>query len=279
MAQGDYGERAWAYWRGRLGNDLPVLNLPADRPRPAGRSYRGAAYATGLEPGLCRELKAAAAAEHATPFMLALAAYQALLAYCSGQSDFLIGMHSDNRGRPEFERMSGYCINQIVIRADLAENPDLRTLLRRVRQSTLEALEFRHYPFPLLVEKLQPGRDPSRSPLFDVDIVWDQARGSGAQAGDAQGLVRGLYTSDQRGADFDLMLTVVDMGGPYRIVWRFNTDLYEARTIRIVAGLYTDILKLFAADPDRRLADLRLWTGDEARDIRELEQRMPINVE
>ncbi len=278
LAQGDYGERAWGYWRKQLGGDIPVLDLPTDRPRTASRTYRGAAYATGLEPELCRALKAAAAAEHATPFMLALAAYQALLAYCTGQHDFLVGMHGDNRGRPEFERMAGYCVNQLVIRAALAENPDLRTLLRRVRQSMLEAMEFRHYPFPLLVEKLQPARDPSRSPLFDVDIVWDQARGSEASAGAAHGLVRSLYYSDQRGADFDLMLTIVDMGGPYRIVWRFNTDLYDERTIRTMAGLYTDILKLFITNPEQRLADLRLWTEDEARGILELEERMPIEI-
>src|SRR5436305_2717454 len=153
-----------AYWQERLAGAAP-LELPTDRPRPPVQSFRGGAVPVGVPPPLTRALRALGLAEGATLFMALLAAYQVLLHRYSGQADLSVGTPIAGRSRRELERLIGLFVNTLVLRVDLAGGPSFRTLLAAVRETVLGAFAHQEMPFEQLVEVLQGGRDPSRSPL------------------------------------------------------------------------------------------------------------------
>ncbi len=162
------GERLWNYWRRKLAGELPLLELPTDRPRPPVQTYRGATHSFRLGEDLTRQLKALAKAEQATLFTLLLAGYQVLLARCTGQEDILVASPTAGRSRAEFEGIVGLFVNPVALRASAAGNLPFTTFLHQVRQTVVEALEHQDFPYALLVERLLPNRDPSRSPLCQV---------------------------------------------------------------------------------------------------------------
>src|SRR5262249_42256173 len=163
---GPEGERLWTYWRERLSGDLPVLDLVPDKPRPPVRSSRGATQRFDVSATVSRRLHEFARAEGVTAYTVLLAAYLTLLHRHTGQEDLLVGTPVAAHGGPEFERVSGYFANMAVLRADLAGDPTVRESLGRVRREVLGALEHEEFPFSLLVERLRPDRDPSRTPIF-----------------------------------------------------------------------------------------------------------------
>ena len=167
---GEVLEREAAWWRERL-RGLPDLDLPTDRPRPAVPSNRGGEVPVALGPDLSRELTALAHREGATPFMVLLAGWSALLAGWSGQHDLAIGGPVAGRTRKETENLIGFFVNSLVLRCDLAGEPDFLTLLRRSRQVVLDAHAHQELPFEKLVDALQPRRDLARPPLFQVMLA------------------------------------------------------------------------------------------------------------
>ena len=176
------GERLWAYWQKQLAGPLPVLNLPTDRPRPPIQTYHGAAHDFNLNDELARRLKALARTEGATLYMVLLAAFEAMLYYHTGQEDLLVASPMVGRSRAEFEGIVGFFANPVVLRANLAGNPTFRAFLGQVRQTVLAALEHQDYPTLLLVERLRPTRDLSRSPLCQVMFVLDKPHRLAEQA-------------------------------------------------------------------------------------------------
>src|SRR5260370_30947984 len=168
MLQSQAGERLWAHWQTQLAGELPVLNVPTDRPRPAVQTYRGNFHAFTLNNELTRQLQALARAEGATLYMILLAAFQAMLYRYTGQYDLSVGTPIAGRSRAKLANLVGYLVNQVVLRADLSGNPTFKAFLGQVRHTVLSALEHQDYPFPLMVERLQPLRHRSRSPLFQV---------------------------------------------------------------------------------------------------------------
>ena len=168
------GERHWAYWREELAGELPLLNLPADRPRPAAQTFRGAAHQFRLDAGLRRRLRNLAAKNGATLYSVLLSAWAVLLHRYSGQSEVLIGSPAAGRTHAAFRSVAGYFVNPVVIRASFAGDPAFETLLAQVRGKVLGALAHQDFPFPLLVEKLQPQRDTE-----PVSIVSGVIRVSG----------------------------------------------------------------------------------------------------
>ena len=155
-------------WRGRLGDPLPVLDLPTDRPRPAVQTYRGGSLTHQLDPGLTGRLAALGRREGATLFMVLLAGFQALLGRLAGQDDVIVGTPVAGRGRAETEELIGCFLNNLALRTDLAGDPSFRELLGRARATALEAYEHQDVPFERLLEELRVERDLSRTPLFQV---------------------------------------------------------------------------------------------------------------
>jgi amino acid adenylation domain-containing protein len=258
MLASPQGERLWTYWQQELAGELPMLNLPIDRPRPPVQTYRGASHTFQLDQELSRRLKSLATAEKATLYMLLLAAFQVLLFRYTDQEDILIGTPSLGRSRADLERIVGYLVNPVVLRSDLSGNPSFKDLLNQVRHKVIAALEHQDYPFSLLVERLQPKRDPSYSPLFQAMFILDRspqiARG---------GLGLEPVILEQRGAPFDLTLRMSEADGTLSADLRYNVDLFNATTIARMENHLRALLAGIVANPEQRLRDLPLLTEAE----------------
>ena len=251
------------YWRGHLDGVRP-LELPTDRPRPAVRSSRGDLVRFSLPRALSEALVDLGRREGATPFMVLLAAFQAILGRTSGQDCFAIGSPIANRNRAEVEPLIGYFINMLALRADLAGDPSFRDLLGRVREASLGAYEHQDLPLELLVEAIHPERDPSRTPLFQTMFVLQNNAMPDVVPGDLQleefGGEGGTGT-----AKFDLSLAMAET--PVGLVGslEYATDLFHRTTIERMLMRFCAILADVIADPDRRLSDLDLAPAEDLR--------------
>jgi len=283
LLAGTEGERLWDYWRENLKvpsrGSLPALNLPTDRPRPAVLSDRGATHRFRLEAELTTRLKDLARAEGTTLYAVLLAAYQAFLYRLTGQEDILVGSPVACRGRPEFAGLVGYLVNMIVLRGDLSRRPTFRGFLSQVKQTVLEALAHQDFPFALLVERLQPTRDLSRSPLFQAAFTLTRVRpavGGGEEARSASGTnghfhaplkLEGLSLQpvalEQRAAQFDWNWVVEESGDELAAALQYKTDLFDAATIERWMGHFQTFLRGVAGNPDEELARLSLWSDRE----------------
>ncbi|MBI3761432.1 MAG: amino acid adenylation domain-containing protein, partial [Chloroflexi bacterium] len=186
----------------------------------------------------------------------------------TGQDDILLGSPLAGRSRAELSRIVGYFINPVVLRSDLGGNPAFKEFLGRVRGTVLGALEHEDFPFPLLVERLQPRRDASRSPLFQVAFIWDklpqpEEPGEAAARQDGRMLDLEPIAVGQRGAPFDLTLTVAEGSGSLTASFQYNTDLFDAERIVRMSGHLRTLLEGVAADPEQRLSELPLLTDAE----------------
>jgi hypothetical protein len=153
-----------AFWRQKLGDDLPVLNLPTDNPRPSVQTFRGSMYPFALSSELTDAVRSLARQEGVTLFQTLLAGFAALLSRYAGQDDLAIGSVTAGRDRPETQSLLGYFLNTVVLRTDLTGDPPFREVLRRVRNVTLETLDHDSVPFRQLIHELNAPRDLSRNP-------------------------------------------------------------------------------------------------------------------
>ncbi len=275
MLAGERGARLRERWLARLGGELPVLDLPTDRPRPPVQTAAGATLRLRLPAELAARLGALGRAREATPFMTLLAAFQALLCRYTGQADLAVGVPTAGRGRASLARVVGYFVNPVVVRGDLAGNPGFTELLARVRESALDAFENQDYPFPVLVEELQPERDPSRSPLFQTMFVLQRAPRVQGQdltpfalnEPEARIVAGGLPVVStplpERFAQLDLTLTMGEVDDGLIAAFNYNTDLFDEATIWRLAHHFETLLAGAAAAPACRLSDLPLLTPAE----------------
>ena len=181
--QGEVLDRQLAYWREKLADAPPTLDLPTDRPRPARQDHAGATHGFMVSRDVTERLAGLGRAEGATLFMTLLAAFQLLLSRYSGQQDVSVGAPVANRRRLELEALIGFFVNTLVMRTDVSGDPSFRGLLARVRETALGAQAHQDLPFERLVEELQPTRDMSRDPLFQVMFVLQNAPKSGSALG------------------------------------------------------------------------------------------------
>jgi amino acid adenylation domain-containing protein len=281
LMAGPAGDKHWQFWQTRLAGELPLLNLPTDRPRPAVRTYNGASLAFDIGPELCRRLKDLARAQRVTLYTLLVASFDVLLGRYSGQDEFLIGSPMLGRTRSEFQRVMGYCINPVVLRADLAGDPTFAELLHRVHADVLSAMEHHDCPFPLLVQRLQPTRDASRSPFFDVMFnlntaqVEDAEQGLRLAGGTPASLVLEAQPQAQGEGQFDIILQIFDSGRSLSGALEYNTDLFDPATMQRMAGHLRQLLAAIVADPHERVSTLPLLTASERQHLR-LEDAAPL---
>ncbi len=277
LLAGPQGERLWAYWERQLAGAPTVLDLPADRPRPPVFSRRGGAVPWRMDSRLVRRLKAVAASAGTTLYSVLLAAFQVQLGRYTEQVDFLVGCPFAGRSRPGFENVIGYFINMMPLRADLAGDPPFRELLRRVGGTVLDALQHQDYPFPLLVERLNVGRDPSRAPLVQVTFTLEKAHRSqqlgawrfflppsGARL-TLGGLQVEQYYVEQHASQSDLEMAFEEGDGTIEGMLRYNKDLFEHDTVQRMVGHFLTLLEGITEDPDRRLSELPWLTEAERR--------------
>lgn len=247
-----------AYWKKQLGGgNLPVLQLPTDRPRPRVQTFRGARQTFSLSADLTAALKALSQKEEATLFMTLLAAFKTLLYRYTAQADILVGSPIANRNRTEIEGLIGFFINTLVLRTDLSGNPTFRELLKRVRQVTWEAYDHQDLPFEKLVDELQPERDLSYSPLFQVKFMLQNAPREDLKL---PGLTLSLLDLENTTAKLDLSLDMYEADSGLMGAFEYNTDLFDTATIERLTEHFRNVLSGIVNNPERRLSDVPLLT-------------------
>jgi len=253
-------EEQLAYWTQQLADAPPILQLPCDRPRPAVQTHRGATITLKLGVELTQRLKQLSQQEGATLFMTLLAAFQVLLYRYTNQDDICVGTTLANRHSRDLESLVGFFVNTAVMRTDLSSNPSFREVLERVRRVALEAQERSDLPFNLLVEKLQPERNLSHTPLFQVMFVLENAP---IDTLELPGLTISRFELAIAAATFDLSLSMKET--PQGLIGNFeyNTDLFDAATITRMAGHFETLLTAIVANPQQRLSELPLLTETE----------------
>ena len=239
------------YWTQQLSGPLPVIDLPTDRPRPAVPSYRGALQSIVLPPDLVDALNDLSRAEGATLFMTLLAAFKTLLHRYTRQDDMLVGTPIANRNQLELEGLIGCFMNTLVLRTDLSGEPTFRELIRRVRDVALAAYAHQDAPFEALVEVLQPERDASHSPLFQVMFILQNAP---LKMTEWPGLTLTPIELDHGTAKFDLTLTLWEKPAGLGVYFEYSTDLFEAETITRWMSHFQTLLSSVVRDPDQKLS-------------------------
>ncbi|HLO50179.1 MAG TPA: amino acid adenylation domain-containing protein [Kamptonema sp.] len=262
--KGEALETQIAYWKQRLGNTPPLLQLPTDYPRPAVQTFRGARKTFSLTAELTKALKALSQNEDATFFMTLLAAFKILLYRYTGIEDIAIGSPIANRNLSEIEQLIGCFVNTLVLRTDLSGNPTFRELLSRVRQVCVGAYAHCDVPFEKLVETLQPQRSLSYTPLFQVMFALQNTP---MPALELSGLTISSLESNNNTAKFDLSLYIEERGEESIATIEYNTDLFETVTIARTSKNFQHLLAGIVANPDLRVNELSLLTSSEKQQL------------
>src|SRR4051794_8720802 len=267
------GEALLAYWRETLAG-LPTLELPLDRPRPAVQTDRGDSRRLRLPGELAAAPRARRRKQHATFFMTLAAAFQVLLGRQSGQEDLAIGAPRAGRSRSGLAGTVGYFVNPVVLRGDLSGDPTFAELLERTKAKVIAAFEHGDYPLPLLAEHLQPVRDASRTPLFQVSFVMQKetrgVEGLTAFALGEEGVLVGpedfrleALSLPRPPAPFELMLHAVERQGSLSLALQFNTDLFDAATAVRLLDRFALLLRSVVESPGLALSALPLLSAAE----------------
>jgi amino acid adenylation domain-containing protein/non-ribosomal peptide synthase protein (TIGR01720 family) len=240
------------YWREQL-RDVPALELPTDRPRPATQTTNGASVEFDLPSAGLRQ-------RDGTTFMTLIAACQVLLARWSGQDDIAVGTVTSGRDRAESQRIVGMFVNTVVLRSEVDRRVGFADFAATVRQTVLDAFAHQDVPFERVVDAVQPERDTSRSPLFQVMVSM---RNTGGALPELHGLAVESLSLPMTSASFDLVFEFAEDGDTLRGLVNYNTDLFDASTVERLVSNLTVLLAAVATDPNLPLADLPLLTGAE----------------
>jgi amino acid adenylation domain-containing protein len=258
------GEEAAArqlpFWLDRLHGTLPILELPGDRRRPLVQTFSGQRIAISIQPALAQQMQALCRDTGTTPFMLMLTAFKALLFRYTGLEDILVGSGTSNRQRQEFAPLVGFFVNNLVLRTDLSGNPSFYDLLARVKDTALSAYAHQDVPFGLLVEKLQPDRSLSQSPLIQAILTFQNVPMPEIVL---PGLKATLEPFDPGIARADLSIEVWPDGDGYRCDFEYSSDIFDESTIRAMQSHYLSLLRHALADPTLPIAKIPLLSEEE----------------
>ncbi|QDL10800.1 non-ribosomal peptide synthetase [Brasilonema octagenarum UFV-E1] len=253
-----------AYWKQQLGGHLPVLQLPTDRSRPAIQTFRGRKQPWQISKTLTEALKSLSKGEAVTLFMTMLAAFKVLLYRYTNQADILIGSPIANRNRKEIEGLIGFFVNTLVLRTDLSGNPSFKELLRRIREVTLDAYAYQDLPFEQLVEQLQPERNLSYTPLFQVMFVLQNAPMEELTLPD---LSLSPMEVEPETAMFDVTVFLTETEQGLMGVFEYNSDLFDAATIERIQGNFQTLLEGIVANPEQHLSDLPILSATQQQQL------------
>ena len=279
MLESERGEKLWNYWQAQLGNQLPALNLSTDRPRAPMQTYHGDSEHLFMDAELYEKLKSLAQENGATMFMTLLAAFQTLLHRYSNQDEFLVGSVTAGRSHAELSNLVGYFINPIALKADFSGNPSFNEILQRVKQTALGAFEHQEYPPALLAKRLGVQRDSSRPPLFETMFILQKAHTADAQAlspfalgldgarMEASGLVLESIALGGEPAQFDMTMMMSELGDGLAAALQYNTDLFDAETIRQMLKYFDLLLHEITADPAQAVSSYSLLDDSEKQKI------------
>ena len=264
--KGEKLESELEYWRQKLAGAPPVLELPTDRSRPPVQSFRGAYSTFLLTTEMSQAIRDLCEKEGVTLFMVLLAAFNVLLHRSTHQDDISLGTPIANRNRAEVEDLIGFFVNTLVIRTDLSRRPTFRQLLHRIRETALGAFAHQDVPFEMVVDALNPVRDLSHSPLFQVMFVLQNAA-SEKQQRELPGLTLTPIEAHSGTAKFDLTLFMVENGEEIGGAIEFCTDLFDASSIERMIEHFRQLLGSLVGDPDLPISTLTMMSDNEYRTI------------
>ena len=255
-----------AYWVEKLRGAPALIELPADRPRPAVYSYRGARRRFQIPASLTQALRECSRQEKVSLFTIFAAALNVLLYRYTGQDDILLGIPLSDRDRPELQTVIGFLLHTHVLRTRLSGDPRFRELLLRVQKDSLDLYVHRSPPFDQVVSAVEPPRNSSYSPLFQVMLNWrdrDQLLSFiGLEELDVESLL-----AESRTAKFDLTVMLTDGDESIDLEIEYSTDLFDEARIERVVGQFNTVLEAAAANPDTRLSELPILTGGERKQL------------
>lgn len=257
-------ENQLEYWKTELAESSFILELPTDRPRPAVQTFQGATISRSFSEKLRGYLVKLSQTEGSTLFMTLLAAYQTLLFRHTGQANFNVGTPHANRNRLETENLIGFFVNTLVIPARFEGNPTFKQILKQVRQATLGAYTHQDLPFEMLVEALQPERDLSHTPIFQVMFVLQNMP---MQQLELPGLTFTPFSAESETTKFDLSLIMAETKTGFEVTFEYNTDLFDARTIERLLDHFELLLEAIVTDPAKPVARIPVMNPSEMHQI------------
>jgi amino acid adenylation domain-containing protein len=248
------------YWKSQLIGSPPLLELPTDRPRPAVKTFTGASLTFQLPDSLSVKIRELCKETGVTPYMFLLAAFQTLLFRYSNEEDISIGTAVANRSRPEIEQLIGFFVNTLVMRTDLSGNPGFTELLSRVREVTLGAYAHQDLPFEMLVDALQPNRNLSYTPIFQIGFDVQTIHAGGIEL---PGLKVEPLQFDSKRAAYDLLLSMTLVADAISGTLEYNSDLFNQDTIQSMIGNFRILLMGIVEEPDTPVSFLPIISQEE----------------
>ena len=263
--QGDVFEKQLDYWRRKLHGAPPHLDLLTDFPRPPIQSYRGARQYLQLTPELARNVGVLSKKYGVTPFITLLAIFKTLLWRYTGQDQIVVGTPIANRNRLESEKVMGFLANTLTLYTDLSGDPTFTELLERVRETSLGAYAHQDMPFELLVQALQPERDISRSPLFQV--MFNYMMNYSSPTVDLPDLTLRLERLHSGAAQFDINIDLWETEEGLNGVIEYCTDLFRHTTMTRFITQFRILIEAITADPTRRLSQYSMLSDEERQQL------------
>lgn len=248
------------YWKAHLADAPGILELPADKSRPAVQRFHGSREVRQVSPRLTQDLKQLSAEHRVTLFMTLLAAFKVLLWRYTNHTDIVVGSPIANRTRAETEDLIGFFVNTLVLRTDLSGNPTFAELLARVKTVALGAYDHQDLPFERLVEELSPERDPGRNPLFQVSFVLQNATRTRLEL---PRLILEPLDVHSGTSKFDVSLSVLEVAGGLKVSCEYNTDLHFPARIERMMQHFELLLEGAVTQPHSRIASLPLLPASE----------------
>ena len=260
--QGDYRQQQLDWWKNKLTGSLELLNLPTDRPRPNMQTFAGDLVEFNIEDALATELTVLCRNQDVTLFMLLLTVFKILLHRYSHQEIINVGSPIAGRNHAELEEIIGCFVNTLVLSTDLSDNPSFTDCLKRVKETALGAFSHQEVPFEQLVELMQPDRNMSHSPLFQVAFTLQTAQQQKLDMGDLEFT---QLSETNKTSKFDLTLTFIDSVNGLKGVFEYNTDLFDRSTIVRMTEHCQNIINVIVKMPSEGIQTINLL-GDKERD-------------
>lgn len=253
-----------AYWLNLFHDEVPVLDLPTDFPRPAVLQHEGNTFSTKLNANISAQIKAFAAKEHITLYPFFTAVFNTLLAKYSHKEDIVIGAGMAGRSHVDIHRLIGMFVNTLVLRNKPENKKTFTEFVKEVHENFLEAYDHQDFQFEHLVEKLKVARDASRNPIYDVGLVY-QSMGFPEKKYDDLHMIAQEIPSHS--AHADILLEVAEEGDCFRLNWEYRTSLYKQDSIERMSGHFEQLLKGILQDPDKQIAEHEMVTPREQQQL------------
>lgn len=262
--KGEENQKQLKYWKEKLDGNLPVLELPSDRPRPPVKTYTGAKHFFKISSDLLRKLEILSKKESVTLFMTTLSAFKTLIYRYTGEKDLLIGTPIANRNFNEIEEIIGNFVNTIVLRTQLKENHNFKDLVYQIKEETLNAYANQDIPFENLVDELKIQRDLSHTPLFQIMFMFQNVPIPDIKM---SGLKIESFPIDNKTAKYDLTLSLEAEKDGLMGTFEYNCDIFDDTTIERFVGHYISILEQVAVNPDQSIDKLSILTDSEIKTL------------